>query len=137
TVAYGASIFLPDNDKRRLPTSLNTAFHSYLRTVIGAYKSTPVYLLHSEAGVRPPGLYLAYRRAVFLARPDYQAKAQAIRSTVYQTLSTHTRHPRPVVTTQPAPEEMSVRRRGGDRSPRAIILYDASSAADELATHGK
>ena len=75
------------------------------RTVIGAYKSTPVYLLHSEAGVPPIGLYLAHRRAVFLARPDNQAKAQAIRNTVYQTLSTHTRHPRPAVTSLPAPEE--------------------------------
>ena len=68
---YGAGGFLPDNGNRRPTTSLDTIFHGYLRTVLGAYKSTPIHLLHSEAGIPPLHLYLAYRRAVFLLRPDY------------------------------------------------------------------
>jgi len=83
TVAYGASVFLPEKGNRRLTTSLDTIFYGYLRTVLGAYKSTPIHLLHSEAGIPPLHLYLSYRRAVFLARPDYQTKAQAIRGAVH------------------------------------------------------
>ncbi len=47
----------------------------------------------AEAGIPPLNLYLAYRRAVFLSRPDYQAKAQAIRSAV--------RRPRPFTNYHP------------------------------------
>ena len=74
-VAYGASVFLPEKGNRRLTTSLDIVFYGYLCTVLGAYRSTPIHLLYSEAGILPLELYLAYRRAVFLSRPDYQAKA--------------------------------------------------------------
>ena len=71
TVAYGASVFLPEKGNRRPTSSLDTIFYGYLHTVLGAYRSTPIHLLHSEAGIPPLELYLAYRRAVFLSRPDY------------------------------------------------------------------
>ena len=75
TAAYGASVFLPDDGNRRPTTSLHIIFHGYLRTVLGAYRSTPIHPLHSEAGIPPLNLYLTYRRADFLSRPDYQAKS--------------------------------------------------------------
>ena len=45
TAAYGASVFLPDDGNRRPTTSLDTIFHGYLRTVLGAYRSTLIHLL--------------------------------------------------------------------------------------------
>ena len=68
---YGASVFFPEDGNRRPTTSLDTIFNSYLRTVLGVYKSTPIYLLYLKAGILPLTLYLAYRRAVFLSRLDY------------------------------------------------------------------
>ncbi|CAK7211990.1 hypothetical protein SEUCBS140593_001352 [Sporothrix eucalyptigena] len=78
-------VFLPDNGNRRPTTSLETIFHGYLRAVLGAYRSTPIHLLYTEAGIPPLKLYFAYLRAVFLPRPDYQMKAQIIRDTVLRT----------------------------------------------------
>ncbi|KJR80391.1 uncharacterized protein SPSK_05228 [Sporothrix schenckii 1099-18] len=106
TAAYGASVFLPEKDNRRPTSSLDTIFHGYLRTVLGAYRSTPIHLLHSEAGIPPLNLYLAYRRAVFLSRPDYQAKAQTIRSAVHRPRPfTNYYPPIPAPPLPPRPEE--------------------------------
>ena len=71
TVAYGASVFLPEDGNRRLTTSFDIIFYGYLRTVIGVYRSIPLYLLYSEVKVLPLNLYLTYRRAVFLSRLNY------------------------------------------------------------------
>ena len=45
TAAYGASVFLPEDGNRRPTTSLDTIFYGYLRTVLGAYRSTLIHLL--------------------------------------------------------------------------------------------
>lgn len=59
TAAYGAAAFLPNNNgNRRSTVSLDSVFHGYLRTVLGAYRSTPTYLLYTEAGIPPLDLYL-------------------------------------------------------------------------------
>lgn len=83
TAAYGAAVFLPNGSNRRPTVSLDSVFHGYLRTVLGAYRSTPTHLLHTEAGIPPLDLYLQYRRATFLSRPDYQAKARAVRRAAF------------------------------------------------------
>jgi hypothetical protein len=71
TVTYGAGVFLPEEGNRRPTAFIDSAFYGFLRVIIGAYRSTPIYLLYSEAGIPPLDLYLQYRRAVFLSRLEY------------------------------------------------------------------
>ena len=82
-IAYGAPAYHVPTEPGGNPQGCarNLAKHqsACLRTVLGAYKATPIRQLETEAAVPPLDLYLNYRLANFERRLKASGKAEVIR----------------------------------------------------------